>query len=96
MVKKEGGLTSDGFNCLTGDRLANKIILNEAGGLRRDLHRMLRPFGPRVDHLCFRIRICGQTAKPHQCELRTVSRKQSSDKSKMCNDVKIKKSVFAV
>ncbi len=61
----EGGvsLTGDGFNRFTGDRLADEIILNEAGGLRRDLHRMLRPFGPSIDHLCFRISICGQTAK---------------------------------
>lgn len=31
-------LTCDGFNGFTGDRLANEIILDEAGGLRRDLH----------------------------------------------------------
>lgn len=71
--KSWASLTCDGFNCFTGDRLADKIILNEAGGLRGDLHWMLRPLSPSIDHLCFRIGICGQTAKPHQCESLTVS-----------------------
>lgn len=37
-VKGQVSLTCDGFNRFTGDRLADEIILNEAGGLRRDLH----------------------------------------------------------
>lgn len=38
MVKGQASLTCDGFNRFTGDRLADEIILNEAGGLRGDLH----------------------------------------------------------
>lgn len=54
------GLTCDWLNGFAGHGLANEIILNEAGGLGRNLHWMLRAFGPCVDHLGFRIGICGQ------------------------------------
>lgn len=70
MVRAWGNLTCNGFNGFTGDRLAGEIILDEAGGLRRDLHWMLGPLGPSIDHLCFRIGICGQ--KTPRCESLTV------------------------
>lgn len=54
------GLTCDWLNGFAGHGLANEIILNKAGGLRRNLHWVLRAFGPRVDHLAFRVGICGQ------------------------------------
>lgn len=66
-------LTCNGFNGFAWDRLTNEIILNKAGRLRRDLHWMLRPFGPSIDHLSFRIGICRQTAKPPGCESLTVN-----------------------
>lgn len=54
------GLTCDWLNGFAGHGLANEIILNKAGGLGRNLHWVLRAFGPRVDHLAFRVGICGQ------------------------------------
>lgn len=43
---------------------------------------MLRPFGPSIDHLGFRVGICGQTAKPPGCESLTVNCEQCSVKKK--------------
>lgn len=54
------GLTCDWLNGFAGHGLANEVILNEAGGLGRNLHWVLRAFGPCVDHLSFGIGICGQ------------------------------------
>ena len=66
MVTGRASLTGDGLDGFTGDRLSDEIILNEAGGLGGHLHRMLRPFGPSIDHLRFGIGVCGQTAKTHR------------------------------
>lgn len=50
--------TCDGFDGLTGNGLANEVILDQAGRLWRNLHRVLRPFGPGVDHLRLWIGVC--------------------------------------
>lgn len=62
-------LTCDWLNGFAGHGLSDEIILNQAGGLGRNLHWVLRAFGPRVDHLALRIGICGQHPSVVSCLL---------------------------